>query len=109
MFAMGCGRLFEGTPQQMHGSLQRLAELPDDTALYCAHEYTLANAQFAAHAEPENHAIAHRLAEVEALRAAGQITLPTTVEQEQATNPFIRAPDWEAFAILRSDKDRFSS
>lgn len=109
LFAMGCGRLFEGTPQQMYTSLQRLAELPADTALYCGHEYTLANAKFAAHAEPENGDIARRLAEVEALRAAGEITLPTTVEQERATNPFVRAADWEEFASLRSDKDRFRS
>ena len=65
---MGCGRLFEGTPEQMYRSLQRLAALPDDTRLYCAHEYTLSNARFAAHAEPDNPAIAARLAEVEALR-----------------------------------------
>ena len=64
LFAMGCGRLFEGTPQQMYRSLQRLAELPEDTRLYCAHEYTLANARFAQHAEPGNEAIAERLAQV---------------------------------------------
>jgi hydroxyacylglutathione hydrolase len=109
LFAMGCGRLFEGTPQQMYRSLQRIADLPADTALYCGHEYTLANARFAAHAEPDNAAIAERLVEVQALRAAGEITLPTTVEQERATNPFVRAKGWEEFASLRSDKDRFRS
>ena len=109
LFAMGCGRLFEGTPQQMYRSLQRIAELPADTALYCGHEYTLANAQFAAHAEPENGDIAERLAEVEVLREAGEITLPTTVAKERATNPFVRAADWQEFAQLRSDKDRFRS
>jgi hydroxyacylglutathione hydrolase len=109
LFAMGCGRLFEGTPQQMYRSLQRIAELPADTALYCGHEYTLANARFAAHAEPDNADIAERLVEVQALRAAGKITLPTTVEQERATNPFVRAKGWEEFASLRSDKDRFRS
>jgi hydroxyacylglutathione hydrolase len=109
MFAMGCGRLFEGTAQQMFNSLQRIVDLPANTALYCGHEYTLANAKFAAHAEPDNAAIAQRLAEVEALRSAGQITLPTTVGQERATNPFVRAADWEAFAVLRSGKDRFRS
>jgi hydroxyacylglutathione hydrolase len=107
LFAMGCGRLFEGTPQQMHGSLQRLVSLPDDTALYCGHEYTLANARFAAHAEPSNAAIAARLREVEQLRSAGEITLPTTVAQERATNPFVRVKDWQEFARLRTEKDSF--
>jgi hydroxyacylglutathione hydrolase len=109
MFAMGCGRLFEGAPQQMYRSLQRIVDLPADIALYCGHEYTLANAKFAAHVEPDNAAIAKRLVEVEALCAAGTITLPTTVEQERATNPFVRAADWEEFANLRSAKDRFRS
>jgi hydroxyacylglutathione hydrolase len=109
MFAMGCGRLFEGTPQQMYRSLQRIAELPADTALYCGHEYTLANARFAAHVEPDNAAIRERLKEVASLREAGEITLPTSVAQERATNPFVRAGDWEEFARLRSDKDRFRS
>jgi hydroxyacylglutathione hydrolase len=109
MFAMGCGRLFEGTPEQMYNSLQRIVDLPTDTALYCGHEYTLANAKFAAHVEPDNRDIAQRLAEIEALRAAGKITLPTTVAQERETNPFVRATNWEEFANLRSDKDRFRS
>ena len=107
LFAMGCGRLFEGTAQQMHSSLQRLAALADDTALYCGHEYTLANARFAAHVEPDNPAIAARLGQVEQLRSAGQITLPTTVADERATNPFVRAPDWQEFARLRALKDSF--
>jgi len=107
LFAMGCGRLFEGTPQQMHESLQKLAALPDDTELYCGHEYTLANARFAIHAEPDNSAIAARLAEVEKLRADGEITLPTTVAEERATNPFVRASDWQQFAKLRAAKDSF--
>jgi hydroxyacylglutathione hydrolase len=109
MFAMGCGRLFEGSPQQMFGSLQRLADLPGDTRLYCAHEYTLSNGRFAAHAQPGNSAIAARLAEVETMRAAGQITLPTSVAQERETNPFVRATDWQEFAQLRSAKDSFRS
>jgi len=109
LFAMGCGRLFEGTAQQMYDSLQRIAGLPEDTSLYCGHEYTLANAKFAAHAEPDNQAVADRLIEVEGLRAEGRITLPTTVAQERATNPFVRASDWEEFARLRQDKDRFRS
>ena len=107
LFAMGCGRLFEGTPEQMHRSLQRLIELPDATRLYCAHEYTLANARFAAHAEPENAAIADRLSQVEKLRNESQITLPTTVAEERETNPFVRAGDVETFARLRSEKDSF--
>jgi hydroxyacylglutathione hydrolase len=107
LFAMGCGRLFEGTPEQMHGSLQRLAALPDDTRLYCAHEYTLSNALFAAHAEPSNAAIARRLDEVRALRAEGKITLPTTVRQERGTNPFVRASSVDELARLRREKDSF--
>ena len=109
LFAMGCGRLFEGTAQQMHHSLQRLAALPAETALYCGHEYTLANARFAAHAEPENLAIAARLREVAALREAGRITLPTSVTQERETNPFVRATKVEEFARLRTEKDSFRS
>jgi hydroxyacylglutathione hydrolase len=109
LFAMGCGRLFEGTPAQMYRSLQRLAALPDDTSLYCAHEYTLANARFAVNAEPANRAIAARLGQVEAARNAGEITVPTSVAQERETNPFVRATDEHAFARLRADKDSFRS
>ncbi len=109
LFAMGCGRVFEGTAEQMHNSLQRLAALADDTALYCGHEYTLANARWAAHAEPGNAAIAERLAKIEALRVAGAITLPTSVAEERATNPFVRAGSVEEFASLRADKDSFRS
>ena len=109
LFAMGCGRLFEGTPQQMYGSLKALAGLPADTRLYCAHEYTLSNARFAAVAEPDNAAIAERLALVEGLRDRGEITIPTTVAQERETNPFVRATDWQEFARLRQQKDSFRS
>ena len=109
LFAMGCGRLFEGTPQQMYASLHRLAALPDQTRLYCAHEYTLANARFAAHAEPDNDAIAGRLDQVTRLRVAGKITLPTTVTQERETNPFILATNVDEFALLRAEKDSFRS
>ena len=109
LFAMGCGRLFEGTAEQMHHSLQRLAELPADTQLYCGHEYTLANAHFALHAEPGNGAIASRLEDVQALREAGQVTLPTSVAQERETNPFVRATKVEEFARLRAEKDSFRS
>jgi hydroxyacylglutathione hydrolase len=107
MFAMGCGRLFEGTAQQMYANLQRIAALPETVRIYCGHEYTLANARFAAHAEPSNAAIATRLAEVAQLRDGGKITLPTTVAQERETNPFVRASNWQEFARLRSEKDSF--
>ncbi len=109
LFAMGCGRLFEGTPEQMFTSLGRLSALPDDTRLYCAHEYTLSNGRFAAHAEPGNSAIAERLGRVEQMRAAGKITVPTTVAEERETNPFVRACDWQEFARLRAGKDSFRS
>jgi hydroxyacylglutathione hydrolase len=109
LFAMGCGRLFEGTPAQMYRSLERLTDLPDDTRLYCAHEYTLANATFAAHAEPRNAATAARLIDVRRLREEGKITLPTTVAQERETNPFVRATNVDEFARLRKEKDSFRS
>jgi len=107
MFAMGCGRLFEGSPEQMHDSLTRLASLPDDTALYCAHEYTLANAKFAAYVFPENRAISDRLHHVEQERLAARPTVPTTVAEERSTNPFLLARDVEHFADLRRAKDNF--
>ena len=107
LFAMGCGRLFEGTAEQMHASLQRLASLPDDTALFCGHEYTLANARFAVHAEPDNPAIAARLKEVEQMLSEGRVTLPTTVAEERETNPFVRASSGQEFAALRAQKDSF--
>lgn len=93
LFAMGCGRVFEGTPEMMWASLQRLAELPDDTRVYCGHEYTLANARFALTVDPDNAALAERTEEVKRLRAAGQPTLPTTIGLEKRTNPFLRADD----------------
>ena len=107
LFAMGCGRLFEGTPEQMHQSLGRLAELPEDTRLYCAHEYTLANARFASHAFPENEAIADRLRHIEQERDAGRPTVPTTVGEERRTNPFLLARNVGEFANLRAEKDSF--
>jgi hydroxyacylglutathione hydrolase len=109
MFAMGCGRLFEGTAQQMYANMQRIAALPEDVRIYCGHEYTLANARFAIRTDPENPEIATRLDEVKALREAGTITLPTTVAQERETNPFVRASNWEEFARLRTEKDSFRS
>jgi hydroxyacylglutathione hydrolase len=107
MFAMGCGRLFEGSAEQMYANLQRIASLPSDVRIYCGHEYTLANARFAAHVEPGNAAIEERMARVEAMRAAGEITLPTTVAEERETNPFVRASNAEEFARLRAEKDSF--
>ncbi|NUR45999.1 MAG: hydroxyacylglutathione hydrolase [Sphingomonas sp.] len=109
MFAMGCGRLFEGTPEQMFANLRRITALPPNVRIYCGHEYTLANARFAAHAESDNGAIAARLEEVSATRDRGEITLPTTVAQELATNPFVLAPNVDEFARLRRDKDSFRS
>lgn len=109
LFAMGCGRLFEGSPEQMYRSLQRLSGLPVDTRLYCAHEYTLANARFAAHVEPDNRAITDRLARISRLRDAGQITVPTTVGEERETNPFVRSTNVQEFASRRARKDSFGS
>jgi hydroxyacylglutathione hydrolase len=109
MFAMGCGRLFEGTAEQMYGSLQRIAALPEKTALYCGHEYTLANGLFALEVEPGNEAVRERVDEVRKLRDAGQITLPTSVAAERQTNPFVRAGSWQDLARLREAKDRFRS
>lgn len=107
MFAMGCGRLFEGTAEQMYSNLQRLAALPDETRVYCGHEYTLANARFAVTVEPDNEALAERLARVAAARERGEVTLPTTIGEERATNPFMRAEGVEEFARLRAMKDSF--
>jgi hydroxyacylglutathione hydrolase len=109
LFAMGCGRLFEGTPEQMYASLQQLAALPSDTRLYCAHEYTLSNGRFASHVEPSNGAVADRLERVARMRKDGVITVPTTVAEERETNPFVRAKDWQEFARLRAGKDSFRS
>ena len=107
LFAMGCGRLFEGTPEQMHTSLQRFAALPAETKLYCAHEYTLSNGKFAVTAEPDNAAIAARLETVAAARDEGMRTVPTTVAEERDTNPFVRAADPFILGKLREAKDRF--
>ena len=107
LFAMGCGRLFEGSPADMWGNMTRYAALPDSTRVYCGHEYTLSNAKFARHAEPDNSAIAERLAKVEAMRGAGEPTVPTTIGEERATNPFLRAGSAEALGRLRAEKDSF--
>ena len=107
LFAMGCGRLFEGTAGQMYANLKRLAALPPETAVYCAHEYTLSNGRFALTVEPDNAELAARMARVEAARQAGEATVPTTIALERATNPFIRASSVEAFAERRLGKDVF--
>ncbi len=91
LFALGCGRVFEGTPPQMWASLQKLAALPPATNVYCAHEYTLGNAKFAVTVEPENDELMARAKEIELLRARGERTVPSTIEMELATNPFLRA------------------
>ena len=93
LFAMGCGRVFEGSYEQMWSSLSKLAALPPETKVYCGHEYTLSNARFAASLDPGNTALAERLAEIEALREEGKPTIPTTIEKELATNPFLRAKE----------------
>jgi hydroxyacylglutathione hydrolase len=107
LFAMGCGRLFEGTAAQMYANMQRLADLPPETSVYCAHEYTLSNARYARVAEPDNDAIASRLREVEKMRERGEATVPTTIALERATNPFMRAQSVEQFAERRASKDVF--
>ncbi|NIJ41417.1 hydroxyacylglutathione hydrolase [Parvibaculum indicum] len=121
LFALGCGRLFEGTPEQMWTSLSKLMALPDDTTVYCAHEYTQANARFALTIDPENEALAARAKEIDAKRAKGEWTVPTTIGLEKATNPFLRAgdaklrhaigldgaSDVDVFAETRRRKDNF--
>lgn len=121
LFALGCGRLFEGTPAQMWQSLQKLAALPNETTVYFGHEYTLSNARFARTVDPDNAALLDRAAGIEVLRAKGGFTAPTTIGLEKATNPFLRAADpairrhlgmerasdAEVFAEIRARKDRF--
>jgi hydroxyacylglutathione hydrolase len=107
LFAMGCGRLFEGSAAQMYANMQRLADMPPETAVYCAHEYTLSNARYARVAEPDNDAIADRLSAVEKMRERGEATVPTTIALERATNPFMRAQSVEQFAERRASKDVF--
>ena len=125
LFAAGCGRLFEGTPAQMYQSLAKLGDLPPETRVYCAHEYTLANLRFAETAEPGNSAIQNRISEVEDLRAEDRPSLPSTIGEELATNPFLRCHipavarrasshggmdnpgEVEVFASLRKWKDNF--
>jgi hydroxyacylglutathione hydrolase len=121
LFALGCGRLFEGTPATMHASLQKLVKLPAETVVYCGHEYTLSNARFAVTIDPANAALQERARKIEELRADRRPTLPTTIGEELATNPFLRphdpeirrnlgmenASDVEVFAEIRKRKDNF--
>ncbi len=107
LFAMGCGRLFEGTPADMFANMQRYAALPDATMVYCGHEYTQSNGRFALTIEPGNAALANRMETVDAARAAGEATIPTTIGLERATNPFLRAVDAEELGKLRKLKDNF--
>ncbi|MGE4431871.1 MAG: hydroxyacylglutathione hydrolase [Sphingobium sp.] len=107
LFAMGCGRLFEGTAEQMFGNMQRLSGLDGATKAYCAHEYTLSNGRFAQAMEPGNADIARRMKDVQALRDKGMATVPTTIALERATNPFMRATDAADLARLRAAKDNF--
>jgi hydroxyacylglutathione hydrolase len=121
LFAMGCGRLFEGSADQMWDSLSRIRQWPADTRVYCAHEYTLANGKFALSVDPSNDALLKRMKEVEALRREDRPTIPTTIELERRTNPFLRAdvdefangmgmngePAVEVFAETRRRKDNF--
>lgn len=107
LFAMGCGRLFEGTPADMFANMRRYAALPDDTMVYCGHEYTQSNGRYALIAEPDNAAIAARMTQVDAARAAGEATVPTTIGLERATNPFLRATSVEQLGERRAAKDAF--
>ncbi len=119
VFALGCGRMFEGTPAQFWSSLERIKALPPETVLYCAHEYTASNAKFALHADPDNAALRDYADEVAERRARGEPTVPTRLDKELAANPFLRAgePELQArwgggdavatFAALRTAKDSF--
>ncbi|MCI5060297.1 MAG: hydroxyacylglutathione hydrolase [Alphaproteobacteria bacterium] len=107
LFAMGCGRLFEGTAQEMFDNFQLFKQMPDDTKIYCGHEYTLDNAKFCAHIFPDNQDIQKRLNEVQSIRAQDLPTIPSTLKQEKKTNIFMMANSAEEFANLRSQKDKF--
>ena len=107
LFSLGCGRLIEGTAGEMFASLRKLAVLPGGTKLCCGHEYTESNARFALSVDPDNAALQARTAQARQQRAAGQPTLPSTMSDEMAANPFLRAPDVATFADLRAKKDKF--
>src|ERR1043166_1623311 len=103
LFTAGCGRLFEGTPEQMHSSLTKLMALPDDTKVYCGHEYTENNLRFAMALEPKNHKLVSRFERVQTLRARGAATVPATMEEEKQTNPFLRWDSKEIQASLKAE------
>lgn len=107
LFSLGCGRLLEGTAEEMFGSLQRLNALPADTLVCCGHEYTESNARFALTVEPDNGALRARAEQVRAFRAEGRPTVPTTLAEERQTNPFLRARDVAQLAARRTGKDNF--
>ena len=121
LFSLGCGRMFEGTPPMMWASLEKLRRLPGETRIFCGHEYTAANARFAVSIDPENAALRRREAEVTRLRAEGKFTIPSTMAEERAANPFLRADDAglatavgragaapsEVFGEIRRLKDNF--
>ncbi len=107
LFALGCGRLFEGTPADMFSALGKLMAMPDETLVYCAHEYTQSNARFAVTAEPENAALAARVIAIDAARAHGLPTVPSTIGDERATNPFVRAGSIAELGARRAAKDGF--
>jgi hydroxyacylglutathione hydrolase len=121
LFAMGCGRLFEGTPLEMLTSLKRISELPDETLIFCSHEYTLTNAHFALAVEPNNDALKKRIDREKIKRTKGLSTVPFTLLEEKRTNPFLRcdsleiqrslqlegATELEVFTALRKMRDRF--
>ena len=102
LFAGGCGRLFEGTAEQMTQSLGKLSALPDATKVYCAHEYTVSNLRFAVAADPDNAAVAERLRQAQAMRERGERTVPSTVGEEKQTNPFLRYREPGIVRSLRS-------
>ncbi|MEK0434481.1 MAG: hydroxyacylglutathione hydrolase, partial [Pseudomonadota bacterium] len=103
LFAGGCGRLFEGTPAQMTKSLAKLAALPDDTLVYCAHEYTLSNLRFAVAAEPDNADLTSRLAQAQQMRERGESTVPSTIGLEKRTNPFLRYREPSVLQTMRAN------
>jgi hydroxyacylglutathione hydrolase len=107
LFAMGCGRLFEGTPAQMFAAMRKLEALPGDTRVYCGHEYTESNGRFALHVEPDNADIQAEMVKVRALRANAEPTIPSTIALERRTNPFMRAANVNELAERRSAKDNF--
>lgn len=107
LFSLGCGRLFEGTAQQMWGSLQKIAKFPKETKIYCGHEYTRSNAEFCQHIEPENQRLQKRILEIENLRSKNLPTLPCLLEEELACNVFLKAQSADEFKELRALKDSF--